>query len=138
MWSGGELKVEQCKVYLWKNGLRLTGKKEFLIDRIKEHLGIINGSGEQKYPASSFVDEKKDVTGRILDETTCSTSESTPSSLHKTTHSDWTTTPDIEKQDVHDVYVWDAPNLPTKDGVHRALHEHHDVLEDASVVHLGD
>ncbi|RZC89950.1 hypothetical protein C5167_029020 [Papaver somniferum] len=56
--AGGQvekLKVEQCKVYLRKNGLRLTGKKDVLIDRIKEHLGIINGGGELKYPASSFV-----------------------------------------------------------------------------------
>ncbi|KAI3915138.1 hypothetical protein MKW98_011483 [Papaver atlanticum] len=56
--AGGQvekLKVEQCKVYLRKNGLRLTGKKDVLIDRIKEHLGIINGGGELKYPVSSFV-----------------------------------------------------------------------------------
>ncbi|XP_026427212.1 zinc finger CCCH domain-containing protein 62-like isoform X2 [Papaver somniferum] len=56
--AGGQLeklKVEQCKVYLRKNGLRLMGKKGVLIDRIKEHLGIINGGGEQKYPESSFV-----------------------------------------------------------------------------------
>ncbi|KAI3932271.1 hypothetical protein MKW98_024991 [Papaver atlanticum] len=56
--AGGQLeklKVEQCKVYLRKNGLRLMGKKDVLIDRIKEHLGIINGGGEQKYPESSFV-----------------------------------------------------------------------------------
>lgn len=31
------LKVEQCKVYLRKNKLRLTGKKDTLIQRIKEH-----------------------------------------------------------------------------------------------------
>ncbi|KAI3995380.1 hypothetical protein MKX01_040496 [Papaver californicum] len=56
--AGGQLeklKVEQCKVYLRKNGLRLTGKKDVLIDRIKEYLGIINGGGEQKYPVYSFV-----------------------------------------------------------------------------------
>ncbi|CBI35832.3 hypothetical protein VitviT2T_013111 [Vitis vinifera] len=50
-----KLKVDQCKVYLRKNGLRLTGNKETLIQRIKEHLGIINGGGEKKYPVSSFV-----------------------------------------------------------------------------------
>lgn len=33
-----KLKVEQCKVYLRKNGLRLTGNKPVLIQRIKEHL----------------------------------------------------------------------------------------------------
>ncbi|KAI3894609.1 hypothetical protein MKW92_035425 [Papaver armeniacum] len=56
--AGGQfekLKVEQCKVYLRKYGLRLMGKKDVLINRIKEHLGIINGGGEQKYPESSFV-----------------------------------------------------------------------------------
>ena len=31
------IKVEQCKVYLRKNKLRLTGKKDTLIQRIKEH-----------------------------------------------------------------------------------------------------
>ncbi|XP_026452860.1 zinc finger CCCH domain-containing protein 62-like isoform X2 [Papaver somniferum] len=63
--AGGQvekLKVEQCKVYLRKNGLRLTGKKDVLIDRIKEHLGIINGGGEVKYPASSFVYNCKGIT----------------------------------------------------------------------------
>ncbi|OVA08310.1 zinc finger protein [Macleaya cordata] len=50
-----KLKVDQCKVYLRKNGLRLTGNKDVLIERIREHLGIINGGGEQKYPVSSFV-----------------------------------------------------------------------------------
>lgn len=33
-----KLKVEQCKLYLRKNGLRLTGNKDTLIQRIKEHL----------------------------------------------------------------------------------------------------
>ncbi|KAF3451995.1 hypothetical protein FNV43_RR08091 [Rhamnella rubrinervis] len=50
-----KLKVEQCKVYLRKNGLRLTGNKDTLIQRIKEHLDILNGGGEKKYPPSSFV-----------------------------------------------------------------------------------
>ncbi|VVA20708.1 PREDICTED: zinc finger CCCH [Prunus dulcis] len=50
-----KLKVEQCKLYLRKNGLRLTGNKDTLIQRIKEHLEILNGGGEKKYPASSFV-----------------------------------------------------------------------------------
>ncbi|CAO2828608.1 unnamed protein product [Amaranthus hypochondriacus] len=50
-----KLKLEQCKVYLRKHGLRLTGKKDILIQRIKEHLEIINGGGEKKYPESSFV-----------------------------------------------------------------------------------
>lgn len=50
-----KLKVEQCKVYLRKNGLRLTGNKPTLIQRIKEHQEISNGSGERRYPISSFV-----------------------------------------------------------------------------------
>ncbi|EEF33201.1 hypothetical protein RCOM_0684740 [Ricinus communis] len=50
-----KLKVEQCKVYLRKNGLRLTGNKDTLIQRIKEHQEILNGGGEKKYPLSSFV-----------------------------------------------------------------------------------
>jgi len=33
-----KLKLDQCKVYLRKNGLRLTGNKDTLIQRIKEHL----------------------------------------------------------------------------------------------------
>uniref|UniRef100_A0A6N2N7R4 Uncharacterized protein n=2 Tax=Salix viminalis TaxID=40686 RepID=A0A6N2N7R4_SALVM len=50
-----KLKVEQCKVYLRKNKLRLTGKKDILIQRIKEHQEILSGGGEKKYPISSFV-----------------------------------------------------------------------------------
>ncbi|KAL2457357.1 zinc finger CCCH domain-containing protein 62-like [Forsythia ovata] len=50
-----KLKVDQCKVYLRKHGLRLTGNKDILIQRIKEHLDVVNGGGEKKYPASSFV-----------------------------------------------------------------------------------
>ncbi|KAJ1401094.1 Zinc finger, CCCH-type [Sesbania bispinosa] len=50
-----KLKVDECKLYLRKNGLRLTGNKDTLIQRIKEHLEIINGGGEKKYPPCSFV-----------------------------------------------------------------------------------
>ncbi|KAK2979493.1 hypothetical protein RJ640_008377, partial [Escallonia rubra] len=50
-----KLKVDQCKVYLRKHGLRLTGNKDILTGRIKEHLDIMNGGGEKKYPMSSFV-----------------------------------------------------------------------------------
>ncbi|XP_065867923.1 zinc finger CCCH domain-containing protein 62-like isoform X1 [Euphorbia lathyris] len=50
-----KLKVDQCKVYLRKNELRLTGNKETLILRIKEHQEILNGGGEKTYPVSSFV-----------------------------------------------------------------------------------
>ncbi|KAL6585221.1 hypothetical protein OROMI_004510 [Orobanche minor] len=49
------LKIEQCKIYLRKHGLRLSGNKETLTLRIKEHIDIVNGGGEKKYPASSFV-----------------------------------------------------------------------------------
>lgn len=37
-----KLKVDQCKVYLRKYGLRLTGKKDTLIGRIREHLEYVN------------------------------------------------------------------------------------------------
>ncbi|XP_038899462.1 zinc finger CCCH domain-containing protein 62-like [Benincasa hispida] len=50
-----KLKVEQCKAYLRKNGLRLTGTKDVLIQRIKEHLEILNSGGENKYPEYSFI-----------------------------------------------------------------------------------
>ncbi|KAG9443665.1 hypothetical protein H6P81_015005 [Aristolochia fimbriata] len=50
-----KLKVDQCKLYLRKYGLRLTGKKEVLIERIREHLGVKDGRGEEKYPVDSFV-----------------------------------------------------------------------------------
>ncbi|KAG4124753.1 hypothetical protein ERO13_D10G058200v2 [Gossypium hirsutum] len=48
-----KLKVDECKVYLRRNGLRLSGNKDVLFQRIKEHLEISNG-GEKKYPLSSF------------------------------------------------------------------------------------
>ncbi|XP_058106988.1 zinc finger CCCH domain-containing protein 62-like [Magnolia sinica] len=51
----GKLKMDQCKIYLRKFGLRLTGKKEVLMERITEHLEVIDGGGEKKYPISSFV-----------------------------------------------------------------------------------
>ncbi|KAM3375143.1 zinc finger CCCH domain-containing protein 62 [Capsicum galapagoense] len=50
-----KLKVEQCKIYLRKHALRLTGSKDTLIQRIKEHTDILDGRGEEKYPLSSFV-----------------------------------------------------------------------------------
>ncbi|XP_073147637.1 zinc finger CCCH domain-containing protein 62-like isoform X2 [Henckelia pumila] len=56
--QGGQmqkLKVDQCKIYLRKHGLRLSGTKDILIRRIKEHIDIINGGGESIYPASSFL-----------------------------------------------------------------------------------
>ncbi|XP_072991630.1 uncharacterized protein [Typha latifolia] len=50
-----KLKVDQSKIYLRKYGLRLTGNKEVLLGRIREHLEIKDGGGEKKYPACSFV-----------------------------------------------------------------------------------
>ncbi|CAA3032055.1 zinc finger CCCH domain-containing 62-like [Olea europaea subsp. europaea] len=50
-----KLKVDQCRVYLRKHGLRLTGNKDILIGRIMEYLDIVDDGGEKKYPASSFV-----------------------------------------------------------------------------------
>ncbi|XP_008800460.2 zinc finger CCCH domain-containing protein 62-like [Phoenix dactylifera] len=50
-----KLKVDQCKVYLRKYGLRLTGNKDVLLERIREHLEVKDGGGEKKYPISSFV-----------------------------------------------------------------------------------
>ncbi|XP_047963759.1 zinc finger CCCH domain-containing protein 62-like [Salvia hispanica] len=58
MIEGGQvekLKVDECKIYLRNHGLRLSGKKDILIERIKEHVDIVNGGGEAKYPQSSFV-----------------------------------------------------------------------------------
>ncbi|KAL0908863.1 hypothetical protein M5K25_023374 [Dendrobium thyrsiflorum] len=50
-----KLTLDQCKVYLRKYGLRLTGNKGILISRIREHQEIIDGCGEKKYPPESFV-----------------------------------------------------------------------------------
>nr|GMD53931.1 zinc finger CCCH domain-containing protein 62 [Ipomoea batatas] len=55
-----ELKLAECKAYLRKNGLRLSGTKDECIERILEHWRIINGKGETFYPRSSF---KIDCTG---------------------------------------------------------------------------
>ncbi|KAI4325372.1 hypothetical protein MLD38_030777 [Melastoma candidum] len=50
-----KLKVEECKDYLRRNGLRLTGNKETLLQRIREHYEMRAGEGERKYPTHSFV-----------------------------------------------------------------------------------
>ncbi|XP_058088858.1 zinc finger CCCH domain-containing protein 62-like isoform X2 [Magnolia sinica] len=49
------LKLEECKAYLRKHGLRLTGTKSICIQRIQEHWRIKDGNGEKLYPRSSFV-----------------------------------------------------------------------------------
>ncbi|KAL7141347.1 hypothetical protein ABFS83_08G047300 [Erythranthe nasuta] len=50
-----ELKLVECKAYLRRHGLRLTGTKGECIGRIKEHWRLKDGSGEAFYPRSSFV-----------------------------------------------------------------------------------
>ncbi|KAL6883358.1 hypothetical protein ACP4OV_010772 [Aristida adscensionis] len=49
-----KLKVYECKAYLRIHKLRLTGNKEVLLNRIKDHIEVKN-AGEVKYPVSSFV-----------------------------------------------------------------------------------
>ncbi|XP_073145411.1 uncharacterized protein [Henckelia pumila] len=49
-----ELKLVECKVYLRRHGLRLSGTKEECIERIKEHWRLKDGNGEALYPRSSF------------------------------------------------------------------------------------
>ncbi|CAA7401200.1 unnamed protein product [Spirodela intermedia] len=50
-----ELKIDECKLYLRKYALRLSGNKSVLQARIKEHLEVSEGGGLNKYPVSSFV-----------------------------------------------------------------------------------
>ncbi|CAA7056911.1 unnamed protein product [Microthlaspi erraticum] len=55
--AGSDLKalnVKECKAYLRKHGLRLSGTKPVFIERIVEHWRIKDGSGEALYPRSSF------------------------------------------------------------------------------------
>ncbi|EFH41307.1 predicted protein [Arabidopsis lyrata subsp. lyrata] len=55
--AGSDLKsvnVKECKAYLRKHGLRLSGTKPVCIDRIVEHWRIKDGSGEAVYPRASF------------------------------------------------------------------------------------
>ncbi|KAL5819560.1 hypothetical protein ACOSQ4_023402 [Xanthoceras sorbifolium] len=51
----GALNVQECKAYLRKHGLRVSGTKAVCIQRIKEHWRIRDGNGEALYPKSSFV-----------------------------------------------------------------------------------
>ncbi|KAG2316972.1 hypothetical protein Bca52824_020094 [Brassica carinata] len=48
------LNVKECKAYLRKHGLRLSGTKPVFIERILEHWRIKDGNGESLYPISSF------------------------------------------------------------------------------------
>ncbi|GFP96938.1 zinc finger CCCH domain-containing protein 62, partial [Phtheirospermum japonicum] len=50
-----ELKLIECKAFLRRHGLRLSGTKEECIERIEEHWRLKNGNGETLYPRSSFV-----------------------------------------------------------------------------------
>lgn len=48
------LKHEECKSYLRKHNLRISGTKAICIQRIQEHWRIKDGKGENFYPRSSF------------------------------------------------------------------------------------
>ncbi|KAM6585423.1 hypothetical protein CsatB_012425 [Cannabis sativa] len=59
-----KLKVDQCKIYLRKNGLRLTGNKSTLLQRIKEHLEFNVASRRASGPPCGT----RMVAGRIVKE----------------------------------------------------------------------
>ncbi|KAI5439230.1 hypothetical protein KIW84_024857 [Lathyrus oleraceus] len=48
------LKLNECKAYLRKHGLRLAGNRAVCIARVKEHWRLIHESGYTLYPRSSF------------------------------------------------------------------------------------
>ncbi|KAJ1419109.1 SAP domain [Sesbania bispinosa] len=49
------LKLNECKAYLRKHGLRLAGNRAVCIARIREHWRLKHGSGYTLYPRSSFI-----------------------------------------------------------------------------------
>ncbi|WOL02781.1 zinc finger CCCH domain-containing protein 62 [Canna indica] len=49
------LKLEECKSYLRKHGLLVSGTKATCIKRILDHCRLKDGNGEKLYPQSSFV-----------------------------------------------------------------------------------
>uniref|UniRef100_A0ACD5Z0K0 Uncharacterized protein n=1 Tax=Avena sativa TaxID=4498 RepID=A0ACD5Z0K0_AVESA len=49
-----KLKVDECKVYLRMHKLRLSGRKQELLNRIREHIEV-KTLGDVKYPVSTFV-----------------------------------------------------------------------------------
>ncbi|KAJ9562263.1 hypothetical protein OSB04_007423 [Centaurea solstitialis] len=49
-----EPSLNECKAYLRKHGLRLSGTKEECVQRMKEHGRLKEGRGESLYPRSSF------------------------------------------------------------------------------------
>lgn len=56
--KGGDLnglRLEECKAYLRKHGLRITGTKSVCIQRIQEHIKVKDGGAQKLYPKSSFV-----------------------------------------------------------------------------------
>nr|AFK47867.1 unknown [Lotus japonicus] len=48
------LKLNECKAYLRKHGLRIAGNRAVCIARIREHWRLRHGSGYTLYPRSSF------------------------------------------------------------------------------------
>ncbi|XP_061341807.1 uncharacterized protein LOC133288121 isoform X1 [Gastrolobium bilobum] len=48
------LKLNECKAYLRKHGLRLAGNRAVCVARIREHWRLKHGSGYTLYPRSSF------------------------------------------------------------------------------------
>ncbi|RDX80620.1 Zinc finger CCCH domain-containing protein 62, partial [Mucuna pruriens] len=48
------LKLNVCKAYLRKHGLRIAGNRDVCVARIKEHWRLKHGSGYTLYPRSSF------------------------------------------------------------------------------------
>lgn len=49
-----DVNVEECKAYLRKHGLRLSGTKSVFIQRILEHCRLKDGNAQSLYPRSSF------------------------------------------------------------------------------------
>ncbi|CAM6055638.1 unnamed protein product [Sphagnum tenellum] len=58
-----KLKVDELKTYLRYCGLRLSGIKATLIERIQEHMVVKDGGGEAKYRRSTF---SIDCTGDVV------------------------------------------------------------------------
>ncbi|PWA66379.1 SAP domain-containing protein [Artemisia annua] len=52
--DSNEMSTYEIKSYLRKHGMRVSGTKEELMERIKEHERLKDGGGESLYPISSF------------------------------------------------------------------------------------
>ncbi|KAM0032199.1 putative transcription regulator SAP family [Helianthus debilis subsp. tardiflorus] len=48
------LSLNECKTYLRKHGMRVSGTKEECVQRIEEHTRLKDGNAESLYPKSSF------------------------------------------------------------------------------------